>query len=415
MLRNYLLLSWKILSRRKFFTFISLFGVALTLVVLMVATTLLDQGFGAIAPEINADRTLGVYSIELRRENSEYRGEVGYAFLDRHVRTLPDVEAVTIASSVDETVTYVQGTRQSLRVKRTDAQFWNVLSFNYLEGGPFTAHDESEANPVAVISEETRRRIFGRDQALGKSFELDGRLFRVVGVVSNVSLLRPFSYADVWVPLTTAKNDSWRRGMRGPFQALVLAHSKKDLPRIQAEYAARLPHIDLADGIDDFDTVSGAAESQFEHMARMILGGGAFEQDSAAKLRLMLALAALLFMSLPSLNMININVSRILERASEIGVRKSFGASGRTLVGQFVVENLLLTAIGSTIGFVITLFVLRGISGTELVAYAQISMNLRVFAYGLLFTVVLGLLSGTYPAWKMSRLHPVQALKESAS
>ncbi len=54
--------------------------------------------------------------------------------------------------------------------------------------------------------------------------------------------------------------------------------------------------------------------------------------------------AALLFMLLPTVNLVNLNVSRIMERASEIGVRKAFGASSRTLVGQFVVENLVLTA-----------------------------------------------------------------------
>ena len=51
----------------------------------------------------------------------------------------------------------------------------------------------------------------------------------------------------------------------------------------------------------------------------------------------------LLFMLLPALHLINLNVSRIMERASEIGVRKTFGASSRSLVGQFVVENVLLT------------------------------------------------------------------------
>ena len=51
-----------------------------------------------------------------------------------------------------------------------------------------------------------------------------------------------------------------------------------------------------------------------------------------------------MFVLLPTVNLVNINVSRILERASEIGVRKAFGASRRTLVAQFVVENVILTS-----------------------------------------------------------------------
>ena len=55
-------------------------------------------------------------------------------------------------------------------------------------------------------------------------------------------------------------------------------------------------------------------------------------------------LALMLFMLLPTINLVNLNLSRILDRASEIGVRKAFGASSRTLVGQFLIENLVLTA-----------------------------------------------------------------------
>ena len=77
---------------------------------------------------------------------------------------------------------------------------------------------------------------------------------------------------------------------------------------------------------------------------------------------MLLAGLALLFVLLPTVNLVNINVSRIMERASEIGVRKAFGASARTLVGQFIVENVLLTLIGGLIGLVLSLFVLRALN-----------------------------------------------------
>jgi putative ABC transport system permease protein len=116
-------------------------------------------------------------------------------------------------------------------------------------------------------------------------------------------------------------------------------------------------------------------------------------------------------MILPTVNLININVSRILERASEIGVRKAFGASSWTLVGQFIVENVMLTMIGGVIGFLGSIFVLRAISASGLIPYAEFNLNYRIFIYGLLLALFFGLFSGVYPAWKMSRLNPVQALK----
>jgi len=113
-------------------------------------------------------------------------------------------------------------------------------------------------------------------------------------------------------------------------------------------------------------------------------------------------------------NLINLNMSRIMERASEIGVRKAFGASSRSLVGQFIVENLVLTLIGGAAGFALSGLVLRALTASGLVPYARFALNYRVFAYGLGLALFFGLLSGVYPAWRMSRLHPVQALKGAA-
>jgi putative ABC transport system permease protein len=114
---------------------------------------------------------------------------------------------------------------------------------------------------------------------------------------------------------------------------------------------------------------------------------------------------------LPSLNLININLSRILERSSEIGVRKAFGASSWTLVVQFVVENVVLTLIGSLIGLALAVPVLAALNASGVIAYAQLSLNFRIFFQGLALAFFFGLLSGVYPAWRMSRFHPVYALK----
>ena len=122
----------------------------------------------------------------------------------------------------------------------------------------------------------------------------------------------------------------------------------------------------------------------------------------------------ILFMLLPTINLININVSRILERSSEIGIRKAFGASSRTLVGQFIVENLILTAIGGAIGFVGAILVLSTISSSGLIPYVWFEVNLRIFTYGMALILFFGVFSGVYPAWKMSRLNPVDALRGGA-
>jgi putative ABC transport system permease protein len=135
------------------------------------------------------------------------------------------------------------------------------------------------------------------------------------------------------------------------------------------------------------------------------------QQTVGTALVTVLALGMFLFMLLPVINLVNINVSRILDRASEIGIRKSFGASSGHLVRQFIVENLVVTVCGGALGFVLAVLTLQVMGDSGLLPNEAFRFNYRVFALGLLYVLVFGLMSGITPAWLMSRLDPVHALK----
>ena len=120
---------------------------------------------------------------------------------------------------------------------------------------------------------------------------------------------------------------------------------------------------------------------------------------------------ALLFMLLPALNLVNINVSRTLERSAEIGVRKAFGATAGALVGQFLMENIFLTLLGGVLGLGLAGGALALLNESHFLPYSTYALNGRVFAVALGVVVVFGLLSGAYPAYKMSKLQAVKALK----
>lgn len=418
MLRSHVKLALKVLRRRPFFTAVSLVGVALTLVVLTVVAALFDYAFAPQAPEVRQDRTLLVLGVELRGDNTTSNSQAGYGLLDRYARGLPGVERMSVSSQVQSAFTYVGGDRVRSFLKRTDADFWRILSFEFLEGGPYTDEDVASARPVAVINAATRDRFFGGGPAVGKSFEMDGQRYQVVGVVRDVPFLRLVPFGDVFVPLTLDRSEAWRRELRGPFMGVLLARSRADLPAIQSEFRARMATIDLSG--TPFKTATAEAETLFATVARMllhtgpsraILGRGAGPGGYVGKFMTFLSAIALAFMALPALNLVNLSVSRALERASEIGVRRAFGASKAALVGQFVLENVVLSLIGGALALVATEVALRLLTTSGLVPYADFHVNGRVFAWGLLFAVVFGVLSGAWPAWRLSRLHPVEALR----
>lgn len=420
MLKNYIRIAFKVFLRRRFFTAVSLFGISFTLVVLMVVAATLDHVFGQHPPEVHADRSLAVTQVYHRQisnggSNAFTRdGHPSYTFLERYVRGLAHAEAVSFSSlSPEPVVTYQSGDRTAMYVRRTDGAFWEILDFQFLEGGPFAESDNENANMVAVINEATRERVFGGESAVGRVIDVGPQRFRVVGVVGNVPALRLIAFADVWVPIHTFPSKDYLdpKRLTGQFQGLILARDAADLPLIQAEFEARLQQVELPDpGADN--TLYSSAETLFDTASRLILADGSSEGESRSGLLLLTIVALMvMFMALPTLNLVNLNVSRILERSSEIGVRKAFGASSWTVVGQLVTENVLLTLIGGALGLLLSMVVLHQLGASGLIPYAEFRLNHRIFLYGLGMALFFGVFSGAYPAWRMSRLHPVQALR----
>jgi len=415
MLRHYLTMTIAVLKRRPFYTAISLFGISFTLLVLMVFVAMADHALAPMAPESRQDRMLGVQSARMFGPESAWSSNAGYMLFDKYARTLPGVEALTIFSSFQSVATYLGDQRITSQMKRTDGNFWRVFDFTFIEGGPYGQADVDEARFVAVITRATRERLFpGAASALGKTFEADGQSFRIVGVVENVPDIRYVPFSDIFAPITTAKTDAYKRDIMGDFQAVALARTRDDLPIIREEFNARLSRLELPDKA--YKTLVAPFETKYDAIARESpLADRSSPDRQGAKLTVFLAILALVFVTLPTVNLVNVNISRILERASEIGVRKAFGAPTRQLIAQFVVENVILTLLGGAIGLVLSGLVLRAMNQSGFIAHSAFTINARVFAYAVLIAFAFGVISGVYPAWRMARLHPVEALKGGPS
>mgnify|MGYP002363308891 FL=1 len=139
--------------------------------------------------------------------------------------------------------------------------------------------------------------------------------------------------------------------------------------------------------------------------------GGSGNGEAQRRFYIFATLFALFFMSLPAINLVNINVSRILERSSEIGIRKAFGASSKTLVYQFVLENILLTLMGGALALIIAAVFLWWFNASHFIDYADLAINWTVVIVTIALSLVFGLMSGVFPAWRMSKLPIVEALR----
>jgi putative ABC transport system permease protein len=412
MLSNYIKIAWKVLLRHPFYTFITLFGISLTLTVLMVLTSFLDHLFGSHYPEDKRYRTLYIANI-LQTDsvrNSMSSGPASYYFLNKYAKSLKTPENVAIVSNFSFSNTYANGKRIKLNTKYTDVDFWNVAGFEFLEGKPYNEQNIKSGDHVAVITDDLRDQYFERGaQVVGKFIDIENINYRVIGVVKGSPPTRFYTYGDVYFPYTAPKSNYENKGMRGSYIAMVLAKSREDMPAIQAEFdnvISRLSKDEIQDG-QQYSVLIVKAHRYFDHFLDQ------FARDDSRKIFFytIIGLVLLMIMGLPAINLVNVNVSRILERSSEIGVRKAFGAPSKALLWQFIIENIFITFIGGLFALVLSMIIISLINSSGWIAYADLTINFTVFLVSIFICLLFGLLSGVLPAVRMSKLKIVEALK----
>ena len=442
MLKNYLSLALKVLRRKPFYTFISLFGISFTLMILMLITSMGEAMLGANPPMSAVDRLVFLPQVERIKQfyDTTYvvdsvlmddgtmhydstadikeggynnsNGNMAYDVLDETLRDLDHVEDYTFYSNQGFVVAYLDGSKVSMQTCYADANYWRVFDFTFLHGVPFTADAVEGADKVAVITEKTAQAYFGRvaSDVIGQEIELGRDRFTVLGIVARPLKEDDAINGDVFLPYTTMDARSLESdNIAGPFNAAFKAVDAAATTGIIDEIHFIAENYDMS-GDAQYEVLKLKAATATEKLAREIMQ----EDDyGRAKLLLFLPLIVLLclFLALPLINLINLGVSRVYERRSEIAVRKSFGADSRDILYQFLFENMFLTVIGGVIGLVLALLLIRYINANDLLGIVRLAFSLKVFLYFLLVIALFGFLSGILPALRMSRTNIADALR----
>jgi putative ABC transport system permease protein len=300
----------------------------------------------------------------------------------------------------------------------TDAEFWKVFNFKFLEGGPYTAEDVINISNYAVITVSLKEVLFGNDKdVIGKSIKLYHLSFTVQGVVEDPSPTSQNLRSGMFFPYTMLPEEPcptcFAPAYRGSFTMAFMAHDRSQFPAIRKEVQGIISRIDAAD--PEFALFLSGPNTQLQNL----LAKSDPEDDSGswAKLRKYL-LWGLGFILLPAANLMALNFARIQDRGEEIAVRKSFGAGSGVLKGQFIFENVVLTLAGGFIGILLSFLVVALLGNTLNIPVKagttvpmSFSFDFLVFCIALGLCLLFGLLSGVLPAIRMSRMKPVKYLK----
>lgn len=438
MFNSYFKLAIKVLGRRRFFTFVSLFGISFTLMILMVIMAFLDTELGANAPMSKADRMVLIDRVEMTTNyfdtlwqvdsnllgdelvldtlgfetqdagQSISMGAAGYRVFSKDLGPIEQAENLTYMFDRAYDV-FTNGRKFQMNALHATASYWEVLDFEFLEGRPFNAAEDEQGKSVLVLTDQLAKEYFGTTQGIiGRTIPLSGRQYEVIGMVARPRSSSSFIRADLFLPLGTADAQTLSsRDIMGPFRAIYLAPTAASRKAMQdaLDYAGRQLPIPPE---DEFEEIRIYAFTPVENYAHQIF----FQDDCLFWFRLTLFGLLGFFILIPTLNLINLNLSRMMERAAEIGVRKAFGASSRHILLQFLFENIVVTFVGGLIGLLLALLVIYFINSSGALPTVMLGFNWTVFGYSFLACLFFGILSGLLPAWRMSRLQIVNGLSQ---
>jgi putative ABC transport system permease protein len=270
------------------------------------------------------------------------------------------------------------------------------------QGEFFTDENVNSRSDVAVLGNKIAKKLFEDEDPIGKKVKLRGRNFKVLGVLPETGGGSLFNFDDMaLVPYTTAQD--YITGKKSFNRIIMQTYADKDVPASveDIKYILRESH-----GITDPEKDDFTVQTQQDLANRL--------STITNALTYFLVAVASIALFVGGVGIMNIMLVSVTERTREIGLRKALGATDRDILSQFLLEAVLLTAIGGFVGIVLG-------STLALITALGLSKGLGVnwtFVFpwggallGLSVSALIGLVFGGYPARQASRKSPIEALR----
>jgi putative ABC transport system permease protein len=372
----------------------------------VVAMVSLGQGATAsVQAEISSLGTNVLIIVPGATTVSGVRGGLGT------ISTLTVDDAGDIEKKVSGVSTVLYATRSVLQVIRenknwstivvgTTPEFPAIRSWPVAQGDFFTASEMDSASKVAVLGKTAAQNLFEPgEEMVGSEIRIKNVPLRVIGILEPKGQSVTGQDQDdlIILPFSTAERKVLGTKFLGTVGIIMVAtHTRDDIPAVVQDIKGllRTRHRLHASEEDDFTIRT------MEDIAKTIAG-------TSRTMMLMLMSIASISLIVGGIGIMNILLVSVTERTKEIGLRMAVGAKRRHILLQFLIEGIIMTVIGGVIG------VLGGMGAakalTRMVGWPTI-ISWQAMATAFVFSVVVGLFFGLYPANKAAKMNPIEAL-----
>jgi putative ABC transport system permease protein len=286
------------------------------------------------------------------------------------------------------------GLNWNTQVRGESEDYAFIRSWPLQHGAMFSAADVASLATVAVLGKTVADQLFPNENPVGQTIRIRNLQFKVVGVLAAKGFSPSGQDQDDLVVIPHSSLQSRLARQANIFSILIAVDDKKNIETVQEAVNDLL--IQRRQGREPDFTVRNQAE-----LAQL-------QNDSTSTLRLFVLVIATVSLVVGGIGIMNIMLVSVTERTREIGIRLAIGAHGADVLKQFLLEAVLLSLMGGTLG------VFAGLGSAELVHHYlgwPVAISGLWIAGSFAFSALVGVAFGFFPALKASRLDPIEALR----
>jgi len=409
MFKNYIKITFRNLLKHKIYTIINILGLVIGLTSVLLIIAFVQEEFSYDMYHENIDQLVRITGrYDQGGDSKNNNALTNFQLAPKLKAAFPFLRKIIRMGWREGIVKYKDKKFKEMDIYLVDEDIFDVFSFNLIKGNPKTALK----TPFSmVITENIGKKYFANEDPINKTLKFQDKIFNITGVMEEIPSNSHFK-ADFFISITTAEDI---------YSKLYL----EDLSSLSVYTYVLLPDNYTPEQLEKLmpqfikDHWPEWAVSYMELLVQAVKEihlhshlNSEIQVNGDIKYVYIFSIVALFIVLLASINYMNLAVARSLNRALEVGIRKVLGALRRQITFQFLIESVLISIIAFLIAIFsakIAILYFNNISGKDL----QINFftNYSLFIYFILLSLLVGIFSGSYPAFLLSAFRPIKVLK----